>query len=124
ACWSPSTWAGSGARSDQLADPFTEHGERDFLTVGLAPEERFGELRRLIQGHLGRKRRLERIDPTLHDHRTRRRQRFLEYAAAVDRVVDRESGGAADPREQREVHRLRLSAAAARAQRERVRALR
>src|SRR5437762_2928206 len=99
-----------GARSHQLADPVAEHGERDFLTVGLAPEERFGELRRLIQGHLGWKRRLERIDHALYDHRAWRRQRFLEHAAAVGRVVDRESGGAAGPREQREVHRLQLAA--------------
>src|SRR5262245_52357268 len=46
-------------RSDELADSFSEHGERDFLAVGLAPEERLGKLRRLIQGDLGRKRRIE-----------------------------------------------------------------
>src|SRR5262244_925376 len=100
---SPATaWACTpiGNRSHELADAVSEHGERDFLTVGLAPEERLRELRRLIQGDLGGKRRLERIDHALHDHRTGGRERLLDHAAAVRGVLDREARSAARPREE------------------------
>jgi hypothetical protein len=92
--------------SSRIRSPRTE---RDLLTVGLAPEERLGELRGLIEGHLGRQRELEGIDHALHDHRARCRQRLLEHAPAVGGVLDREASSPARPGEQGEVHRLQLA---------------
>ena len=66
------------SRSHELAYLVREHGQRDLHAVGLTPDERRGEVQRLLRSDLRWQRRLERIDHAFDDDRPRGRQGLVE----------------------------------------------
>src|ERR1700716_745232 len=81
---------GSSFSSNEFADRFAQHPEREFLSVGLATHHRFGEMNRLLGHDLRREWWLVRIDHRFDDDRSWRFERPLHDLGTLRGVVNPE----------------------------------
>ena len=99
-----------GHRQYELANPLVERCAGECRRVGLAPNEEFGEMDRLLDRDLGRHRRLERIDDGFDEDRAGPGQGLGDLLVARARVLDPNRTPAARFGDLDEVDRLELDA--------------